>query len=167
MYRAHRGRGRHLWDHADFAPRHPSLPGIFLGVQRAKPFAGVRGRASGGCRSASRKTPFSFLPPLCVLTEWQRKPCSWMTAKRELRSSVVRTHCKSRRRRVKKNEKGTDTLLKKKVLGESLATPWARYIWPLLYAHHNIIYKEVSRLVLIRCVGALEEQRYLLTLVLR
>jgi hypothetical protein len=119
MYRAHRGRGRHLWDHADFAPRHPSLPGIFLGVQRAKPFAGVRGRASGGCRSASRKTPFSFLPPLCVLTEWQRKPCSWMTAKRELRSSVVRTHCKSRRRRVKKNEKGTDTLLKKKVSGRA------------------------------------------------
>ena len=40
-------------------------------------------------------------------------------------------------------------------------------IWPLLYAHHNVIYKEVCRLVLIRYIGTLEEERYLLTPILR
>jgi hypothetical protein len=43
-----------------------------MGVQRAKPFAGVRGRASGGCKSGSPKNPFSFLPPEAASQQgWQ------------------------------------------------------------------------------------------------
>src|SRR5713101_535763 len=41
-----------------------------------------------------------------------------------MRSIVVKTHFKSRRRRVKKNEKGTDTLLKKKVSGREIMHVW-------------------------------------------
>jgi len=34
-----------------------------LGVQRAKPFAGVRGPASGGCNSGLPKNPIFILQP--------------------------------------------------------------------------------------------------------
>jgi len=39
-------------------------------------------------------------------------------------------------------------------------------IWPLRDVHHNVIYKEVRGLVLIRYIGTLEEERYLLAFIL-